>query len=86
MIGWAVSGSGNAARTRTTVSGIPVKRFRVSGGYVETSLSWYGEAWPLVDEGREQQTAALEALRERLQRRELLEDLSRISKTGSTGN
>ena len=25
-----------------------VKRFRVSGGYVETSLSWYGSAWRRV--------------------------------------
>lgn len=53
-----------------------VKRFRVSGGYVETSLSWYGEAWPLVDEGRDQQAAALQTLREQFQQRELFEDLS----------
>lgn len=52
-----------------------VKRFRVSGGYVETSLSWYGEAWPLVDEGREQRTAEVKKLRDQFQQRELFEDL-----------
>jgi hypothetical protein len=55
-----------------------IKRFPVRGGagYMEARLSWYGQAWPLVDEGREKAKQDLEALRESLRLQSLpFEDL-----------
>jgi hypothetical protein len=45
-----------------------IKRFPVRGGsgYMETRLSWYGQAWPLVDEGRKKMKETLEAARKSL--------------------
>jgi DNA-binding transcriptional regulator YiaG len=54
-----------------------VKRFRVSGGgYMESRLSWYGQAWPLVDEGREKAQKELEGLQDRLRTPLLFDELS----------
>lgn len=54
-----------------------IKRFRVSGGgYMESRLSWYGQAWPLVDEGREKAQKELEGLQDRLREPLLFDELS----------
>jgi transcriptional regulator with XRE-family HTH domain len=52
-----------------------IKRFKAGPGYVEGRLSWYGQAWPLVDEGRRKAKRNLEALCERARVGYLFEDL-----------
>ena len=53
-----------------------VKRFRLSGGgYMESRLSWYSQAWPLVDDGREKAQKELDVLQDRLRTPRLFEEL-----------
>jgi len=52
-----------------------IKRFRAGTGYVEIRLAWYGQAWPLVDEGRTKAEAELEEIKKRLQQTPLFHDL-----------
>ena len=59
-----------------------VKRFKAGTGYLEARLSWYGMAWPLVDEGREKAKEDLEALRDRLRQGNLFEDLDEKTRAG----
>jgi hypothetical protein len=41
------------------------KHFRTGSASVEIRLSWYGQAWPLVDEARDRERAILEGLKRR---------------------
>jgi DNA-binding transcriptional regulator YiaG len=45
-----------------------IKRLPVRGGsgYMEARISWYGQAWPLVDQGRNERKEVLEAARKSL--------------------
>jgi hypothetical protein len=52
-----------------------IKRFRSGDGYTEVLLTWYGQAWPLVDEGREKAKQDLERLREEASMGLLFEEL-----------
>jgi len=52
------------------------KRLRAGSGVFTGRFSWYGRAWPLVDEGRKGEKIALEALEQRLRQGRLFEELS----------
>lgn len=53
-----------------------IKRFRAGSGYIEARLSWYGQTWPLVDEGREERKKTLQELQEKARQGVLFDKLS----------
>jgi len=52
-----------------------IKRFRAASGHIEVRLSWYGQAWPLVDEGRKKAKMDLTALQEEARQGKLFDKL-----------
>lgn len=52
-----------------------VKRFRAGTGHLEARLSWYGQAWPLVEEAKNREEGNLKALQESLRQADLFENL-----------